>query len=335
MAGARGARGRSPVASGGLGLVCAAMNALRDSSPLLEGLGLVKHLGGRRILHGIDIQCRAGQVIGLLGANGAGKSTTVRCCSGMLRLDAGCVRIAGHELQLHPDAALRQLGVCTQDDTFDADFTVRDNLLMQGRYFRPRIQDMQARVAELLELFDLGPYADKRPETLSGGYRRRLGIARALVHRPRLLFLDEPTTGLDPEARMALWDLVDRLRAEGLGIILTTHYMDEAQRLSDALIILREGQIAAQGSSQQVLGRLVGEHVVVIRSNQSRLVEEVEQWLRISKRNPANRVLGALHFPLDAAGLAAFSLAFPQADFEVRSPNLDDLFLTLAKGATP
>ena len=119
-------------------------------------------------------------------------------------------------------------------------------------------------MAELLERFELGPYAGQKPETLSGGYRRRLMIARALVHRPRLLFLDEPTTGLDPQARMGVWDLVDGLRAEGLGIILTTHYMDEAERLSDALTVLARGRVVARGTAKTVLGDLVGEHVVVV-----------------------------------------------------------------------
>src|SRR4029077_17841339 len=152
----------------------------------------------------------------------------------------------------------------TQDDTFDGDFTVEQNLTIAAGYFRPRPTDLARRVAELLERFDLGTYAREKPETLSGGYPRRLMIARALVHRPRLLFLDEPTTGLDPQARMGVWDLVDGLRAEGLGIVLTTHYMDEAERLSDALTMLARGRVVAYGTAKTVLGDLVGEHVVVL-----------------------------------------------------------------------
>ena len=141
---------------------------------------------------------------------------------------------------------------------------MEQNLTIAASYFRPRPADLARRVAELIERFDLGPFASQKPETLSGGYRRRLMIARALVHRPRLLFLDEPTTGLDPQARMGVWDLVDGLRADGLGIVLTTHYMDEAERLSDALTVLARGRVVAHGTAKTVLGDLVGEHVVVL-----------------------------------------------------------------------
>src|SRR4029077_1017262 len=143
-------------------------------------------------------------------------------------------------------------------------FTVEQNLSIAARYFRPRPTDLGRRVAELLERLHLVGYAREKPETLSGGYRRRLMIARALVHRPRLLFLDEPTTGLDPQARVAVWDLVNRLRAEGLGIVLTTHYMDEAERLSDLLTVLAQGKVVAHGTPKSVLGDMLGEHVVVL-----------------------------------------------------------------------
>ncbi|MGH7312248.1 MAG: ABC transporter ATP-binding protein, partial [Candidatus Rokuibacteriota bacterium] len=204
-------------------------------SLLLEAHGLVKQLGRRRVVDDVDLHCEAGQIVGLLGPNGAGKTTTLRMLYGFLRADAGRIHVDGVELGRDLARAKRSIGVCTQDDTFDGDFTVERNLTMAASYFRPRPADLARRVPELLERFALGPYANDKPEALSGGYRRRLMIARALVHRPRLLFLDEPTTGLDPQARMGVWDLVDGLRAEGLGIILTTHYMDEAERLTDAL----------------------------------------------------------------------------------------------------
>src|SRR5260370_1278545 len=144
--------------------------------------------------------------------------------------------------------AKRAIGVCTQDDTFDGDFTVEQNLTIAAGYFRPRPTELPRRVAELLERFDLAGYAREKPETLSGGYRRRLMIARALVHRPRLLFLDEPTTGLDPQARMGVWDLSTGRRAEGLGIILTTHYMDEAEPLSDPPTLLARAPLVPRST---------------------------------------------------------------------------------------
>jgi len=276
---------------------------------------------------GVDLTCEAGQILGLLGPNGAGKTTTLRMLYGFLRPDAGRIHVNGVELGRDLVRAKRAIGVCTQDDTFDGDFTVEQNLTIAASYFRPRPADLARRVPELIERFDLGPYASHKPETLSGGYRRRLMIARALVHRPRLLFLDEPTTGLDPQARMGVWDLVDGLRAEGLGIVLTTHYMDEAERLSDALTMLARGRVVAHGTAKTVLGDLVGEHVVVLDAEAS---AAVAGWLTRHGRGEPGGVLGAWHLPLTGEELADFARAFPTLRYEVRVPTLDDLFLKLS-----
>jgi lipooligosaccharide transport system ATP-binding protein len=294
-------------------------------SVLLEARSLVKQLGGRRVVDGVDLRCEAGQIVGLLGPNGAGKTTTLRMLYGFLRPDAGQIRVDDVELGRDLARAKRSIGVCTQDDTFDGDFTVEQNLTIAASYFRPRPADLARRVPELLERFELGSYASQKPETLSGGYRRRLMIARALVHRPRLLFLDEPTTGLDPQARMGVWDLVDGLRAEGLGIILTTHYMDEAERLSDALTVLAHGRVVAHGTAKTVLGDLVGEHVIVLGA-----ATGVAAWLRQRGRGEPAGVLGAWHVPVSSEELAEFARAFPSLRYEVRVPTLDDLFLKLA-----
>jgi lipooligosaccharide transport system ATP-binding protein len=296
-------------------------------SVLLDARNLVKHLGGRRVVDGVDLVCERSQIVGLLGPNGAGKTTTLRMLYGFLHPDAGRILVDGVELGRDLVRAKRSIGVCTQDDTFDGDFTVEQNLTIAATYFRPRPTDLGRRVAELLERFELGPYAGQKPETLSGGYRRRLMIARALVHRPRLLFLDEPTTGLDPQARMGVWDLVDGLRAEGLGIILTTHYMDEAERLSDALTVLARGRVVARGTAKTVLGDLVGEHVVVVDAGQG---AAVAAWLAARGRGEPASVLGALHLPLSGEELAEFARAFPALRYEVRGPTLDDLFLKLS-----
>jgi lipooligosaccharide transport system ATP-binding protein len=293
--------------------------------PLLDARGLVKHLGGRRVVDGVELGCESGQIVGLLGPNGAGKTTTLRMLYGFLRPDAGHIRVDGVELGRDLVRAKRAIGVCTQDDTFDGDFSVAQNLTIAACYFRPRPTELGRRVAELMERFDLTAYARAKPETLSGGYRRRLMIARALVHRPRLLFLDEPTTGLDPQARMGVWDLVDGLRAEGLGIILTTHYMDEAERLSDALTVLARGRVVARGTAKAVLGDLVGEHVVVVDPGPA-----VAAWLAARGRGEPASVLGAWHVPLSGEELADFARALPAMRYEVRGPTLDDLFLKLS-----
>jgi lipooligosaccharide transport system ATP-binding protein len=294
---------------------------------LLDARGLVKHLGGRRVVDGVDLACESAQIVGLLGPNGAGKTTTLRMLYGFLRPDAGSIHVNGVELGRDLVRAKRAIGVCTQDDTFDGDFTVEQNLSIAAHYFRPRPTALGRRVAELMERFDLVGYARDKPETLSGGYRRRLMIARALVHRPRLLFLDEPTTGLDPQARMGVWDLVDGLRSEGLGIILTTHYMDEAERLSDALAVLARGRVVARGTAKTVLGDLVGEHVVVIDAAQG---AAIPGWLSARGRGEPASVLGVWHLPVSGDELADFARAFPALRYEVRGPTLDDLFLKLS-----
>src|ERR1041385_5759056 len=253
-------------------------NQIGTGEVLLDASGLVKSLGGKRVVDGIALTCRAGEVIGLLGPNGAGKTTTLRMCYGFLRPDAGAISIAGFDLAADGDRARRALGVCTQDDTFDSEFTVRGNLVQTGRYYRPRQSDLSARIDMLIERFGLTPYADQKPETLSGGFKRRLMIARAVVHQPRVAFLDEPTTGLDPQARVAVWELINGLRADGLAIVLTTHYMDEAERLSDRLQILQAGRVRASGLAREVLGDVVGEHVVVFSAETG--VEQVVQWLK-------------------------------------------------------
>jgi len=294
---------------------------------LLDARNLVKHLGGRRVVDGVDLVCERSQIVGLLGPNGAGKTTTLRMLYGFLHPDEGRIHVDGVELGRDLVRAKRSIGVCTQDDTFDGDFTVEQNLTIAATYFRPRPTDLGRRVAELLERFELGPYAGQKPETLSGGYRRRLMIARALVHQPRLLFLDEPTTGLDPQARMGVWDLVDGLRAGGLGIILTTHYMDEAERLSDALTVLAHGRVVARGTAKAVLGDLVGEHVIVVDGGGG---AAVAAWLTARGRGEPASVLGAWHVPVSAEELALFARAFPALRYEVRGPTLDDLFLKLS-----
>ncbi|NJN48463.1 MAG: ABC transporter ATP-binding protein [Candidatus Competibacteraceae bacterium] len=301
-----------------------------QATPVLQADGLIKRFADRCVVNEVSLRCQAGQVLGLLGANGAGKTTTLRLCYGFLQPDGGTIQIAGIDRSVDPEAAARQVGVCTQDDTFDTDFTVRGNLEQMSRYFRPSPSNLKERIAALMERFGLDRYENAKPETLSGGYRRRLMLARALVHEPRLLFLDEPTTGLDPQARMEVWELVNTLRNDGLAIVLTTHYMDEAERLSDDLLVLQEGRMAAAGRPRAVLGDLVGEHMLVLEVSDP-AVPAVCDWARQAGLSEPSRVLSTLHLALDGPGLAQFSARFGELRFEVRPPTLDDLFLKLAE----
>ena len=301
-----------------------------SSSPILEAEGLTKRYGDRVVVDHLNLVCHPGAVLGLLGPNGAGKTTTLRMLYGFVPPNAGKIRYAGKDFFENRTELKRMVGVCTQDDSLDYDFTVAQNLQIYASYFRPRIADPKRRVAELLDRFGLTPYADASPHVLSGGFVRRLLIARSIVHQPQVLFLDEPTTGLDPSARLDAWELIDGMRAEGLAIILTTHYMDEAERLSDRLLVLHEGRDVAHGRPETVMGSLLGDHVVVIPRDEPRR-DQIDRWLQGRGANQVASVLGELRIPVTKEDLVALSSEFDGASWQVRPPNLDDLFIALSR----
>ena len=299
-------------------------------APILEARGLTKRYGGRTVVDHLDLACRRGTVLGLLGANGAGKTTTLRMLYGFVPPDDGAIFYGGKRFSNHRTEAKRAIGVCTQDDSLDYDFTVSQNLKIYASYFRPKVEDLDGRVAELLDRFALAPYADASPHVLSGGFVRRLLIARSIVHSPSVLFLDEPTTGLDPSARLDVWELVDSLRAEGIAIVLTTHYMDEAERLSDELLVIDEGHRVAHGEPHEVIDRVLGDHVVVVPKGEPAR-EEIAAWLRSRGAHEVVTVLGELRVPISKEDLAELTTRFTDATWQVRTPNLDDLFIALAR----
>ena len=300
------------------------------TTAILEARGLTKSYGEHLVVDHLDLSCRRGTVLGLLGPNGAGKTTTLRMLYGFVPPDEGTIHYAGRRFSDHRAEAKRTIGVCTQDDSLDYDFTVAQNLLIYASYFRPRVEDLQGRVAELLDRFELAPYADASPHVLSGGFVRRLLIARSIVHRPSVLFLDEPTTGLDPSARLDVWELIDGMRAEGLAIVLTTHYMDEAERLSDELLVIHEGRNVVQGEPHRVIDTVLGDHVIIVpRAEPAR--EEIAAWLRDRGAEQVATVLGELRVPVSKEDLVALTARFGEATWQVRPPNLDDLFIALAR----
>ncbi|HKI90779.1 MAG TPA: ABC transporter ATP-binding protein [Gaiellaceae bacterium] len=234
-------------------------------APLIHARGLVKTFGGLRAVDGIDFEVARGEAFGFLGPNGAGKSSTMRMIGCVSPPSAGTLRILGLDPVRDGPLIRARLGVVPQQDTLDTELTVRENVLIYGRYFGLSRGEVRERAERLLDFVQLGERANDKVEPLSGGMKRRLTIARSLVNDPELLLLDEPTTGLDPQARHALWDRLFRLKRQGVTLVLTTHYMDEAEQLCDRLVIMDRGRIAEEGSPAELIRRLSTREVVELR----------------------------------------------------------------------
>ena len=285
-------------------------------------------------LDGVSFAVREGEVFALLGPNGAGKSTTVRILTTLTKPDSGSATVAGQDVVRHPDRARRALGYVPQDSGIDREATGRENLMLQGRIYGTRGPELKQRVDELLELVGLADAADRIVRGYSGGMKRRLDIALGLVHRPTVLFLDEPTTGLDPEARVAMWAEVQRLAAqESLTILLTTHYLEEADQLADRLAIVSRGRVIVEGTPEELKRGLQGELVTVELQNGQAgdavaVVERFEgaretaadgQQVRTRVPNGA-QAIPALLSALEGAGIGVASVATSR-------PSLDDVYL--------
>jgi ABC-2 type transport system ATP-binding protein len=210
---------------------------------------------GTEALKGVSLSIEAGEFFGLLGPNGAGKSTLIHCTTGLAQPTSGAIRVFGHDAIDHYEQARLAVGLAPQDLNLDWFLTVEETLDYHGGYFGMRRRDRRARAVELLEAFSLSEKKDERTRTLSGGMKRRLILARALMHRPRLLILDEPTAGVDVELRLELWQYVQRINAEGTTILLTTHYLEEAEQLCDRIAFINGGDIVATGSSAELAAR--------------------------------------------------------------------------------
>ncbi len=233
--------------------------------PLIRARGLVKRYGDFTAVAGIDVEVHAGEAFGFLGPNGAGKSSTMRMIGCVSPPSGGELTVLGMDPVRDGVAIRSRLGVCPQEDILDVELTVRENLTTYARYFGIPWRKARRRADELLEFVQLSERADSKVEPLSGGMKRRLTIARALVNDPAIVLLDEPTTGLDPQARHLLWERLFRLKQRGVTLVLTTHYMDEAEQLCDRLVIMDEGRIAAEGSPRELIERYVSREVVELR----------------------------------------------------------------------
>ena len=303
----------------------------------IEAEGLVKVFGRTRALDGIDLQVRAGTILGMLGPNGAGKTTTVRVLTTLLRPDLGTARVAGFDVRTEAAQVRREIGLTGQYAALDESLTGRANLIMVGQLCRMSKKQAKQRAAELLDEFDLTDAADRGVKTYSGGMRRRLDLAASLVARPSILFLDEPTTGLDPRSRVVTWDAVRALTATGTTVLLTTQHLDEADQLADLITVVDHGRVIAEGTSAELKAKVGGERVLITVAAQSDLGAARNVLAGIAdgppQTDPATRTVeapvdgGARRMPeivreLDAAGVLL-------DDLGIRRPSLDDVFLTL------
>ena len=296
-------------------------------SLVLSARGIRKSYEGREAVAGLDLSLVRGECYGLLGPNGAGKTTTLRMLLGLTDPDAGEIELLGYPVPQAAREGRIRVGVVPQVDNLDPDFTVRENLLVYGRYFGLKRGEVEARLPRLLEFAALEARAESKIQTLSGGMKRRLVLARALVNDPDLLFLDEPTTGLDPQARHLMWEKLRQLLRQGKTILLTTHFMDEAERLCDRLQIIDQGKALAEGVPHALIAEHIEPEVVEVHG------EGVEEWFRAHASGFSKRA--ELHgetafcYVQDAQPAVANLKGFANLRFMHRRANLEDLFLKL------
>jgi ABC-2 type transport system ATP-binding protein len=302
----------------------------------IEARGLRKRYGSVEALRGVDLDVETGTVFGLLGPNGAGKTTAVRILTTLLRPDAGTARVDEIDVLAEPAALRSRIGVAGQYAAVDENLTGFENLEMIGRLYHLGRAASRERATELLDAFDLTAAGDRVVKTYSGGMRRRLDLAGALVARPPVLFLDEPTTGLDPRSRLGLWELIERLVAEGSSVLLTTQYLDEADRLCDRIAVIDHGLVIAEGTPDKLKGQVGGERleihlcdpaegeraVVALTALDGGTAPYIEDGsVRVQLHERQGAIASAVRH-LDEAGIAI-------DDIVIATPTLDDVFLTL------
>jgi lipooligosaccharide transport system ATP-binding protein len=289
--------------------------------------GLRKSYGGTEVVAGLDLDLEPGVCFGLLGPNGAGKTTTLRLCLGLTDPDAGEIRMLGFPVPGRAREARRSVGVVSQVDNLDPDFTVRENLLVYGSYFGLASRDLEARLPGLLEFAGLTARGESRIQTLSGGMKRRLTLARALVNDPQLIFLDEPSTGLDPQARHLIWERLRKLTSDGRTILLTTHFMDEAERLCHRVAIIDHGRKIAEGAPRDLVAQHIEPQVVEVYG------DGAESWADGYGRGASERCerTGGTVFcyTRDADAIVHRLERDPTLRYLHRPANLEDVFLKL------
>ncbi len=288
---------------------------------------LHKSYGGQEVVAGLDLAVERGTCFGLLGPNGAGKTTTLKLCLGLIAPDKGTITILGHAIPEHAREARQRIGVVPQMDNLDPDFTVAENLLVYGRYFGMTDAAARARIPALLDFANLAPKADARIQTLSGGMKRRLTLARALVNDPDLIILDEPTTGLDPQARHMIWERLRQLMTQGKTLILTTHFMEEAERLCSRLAVIDHGKKIAEASPRELIQTHIEPEVVEVYG------DGVEAWADARAAGLSERVEKSgetvFCYTHDATALVNDLAHHATLNCLRRPANLEDVFIKL------
>ncbi|RSN59035.1 daunorubicin/doxorubicin resistance ABC transporter ATP-binding protein DrrA [Amycolatopsis sp. WAC 04182] len=308
----------------------------------VQAKALVKTYGSTRALDGVDLSIPKGKVLGLLGPNGAGKTTTVRILTTLLRPDSGEAEVAGHDVLAHPDAVRRSIGLSGQYAAVDENLTGFENLYMVGRLYGSKKAAAKSRARELLARFRLEDAADRPAKTYSGGMRRRLDLAGALVAEPTVVILDEPTTGLDPRGRIDTWEVIKELVADGTTVLLTTQYLEEADQLADSIVVIDKGKVIARGTADELKQEIGGERLELVVANTSDLAITTQVLTEVGSGTPSvdehtrkvdvlveggpKALIEALR-RLDGHGVAI-------QDVALHRPTLDDVFLSLTGHAT-
>ncbi|RKS72574.1 oleandomycin transport system ATP-binding protein [Motilibacter peucedani] len=310
----------------------------RSADAAVRAEDLVKTYGSTRALDGLDLSVPRGTVLGVLGPNGAGKTTAVRILATLLRPDAGTAVVAGHDVARDPDAVRRSIGLTGQYASVDEDLTGRENLVLIGRLLELSRRDARSRAAGLLEEFGLAEAGDRPAKTYSGGMRRRLDLAASLVGRPEVIFLDEPTTGLDPAKRDDVWAVVRTLVAEGTTVLLTTQYLEEAEALADSITVIDKGAVVAEGTPAQLKG-VVGVSSVHVRPRDPSALPAVMRLLEaVTGRRPESPGRGVASAPADEQVLRRVLAELDREGIAVTEvalalPSLDEVFFALTSGS--
>jgi ABC-2 type transport system ATP-binding protein len=309
-----------------------------NSEPAILVEGLTKSFGEVRALRGIDLSVPPGTVLGVLGPNGAGKTTAVRILTTLLRPDGGRALVQGHDVVREAATVRRSIGLSGQSAAIQEELTGRENLEIVGRLYHLSWPRARARATELLEQFDLVDAADRAAKNFSGGMQRRLDLAASLVGQPQVLFLDEPTTGLDPRARLGMWDIIRSLVAGGTTMLLTTQYLDEADELANEIVVIDHGLVIAAGTSEELKGRVGGDVLEFTVPDRSRVSDAVAAIAQIGEGEPhVDKETGVISVGVGGRGSEALIEAVRDLDaagveihgLTLRRPSLDDVFLAL------